>query len=99
MVSLLALARIGFCITESASYEAAFVISPSGSGILTSNTYSAQSVFGQDLVGSSEVPGAFDVYFGSMAVYEITLPPPDEYDIYDIQAFSLSTRLEVPEAS
>ena len=95
----------GFCLSESNTYEA--LVNPNASGVMTvsSFTYNAQIVAGQPVSGLSSVGAAgsgssattgFDFGAGFMRMIDTGLPaPPQEYEIYDIRAFSYSTNEEI----
>ena len=95
ILSLLFLPRVGLAaISESDTYKAIFV-NNLGSSLLSAGSYEFEGVLGQPISGyaytSSEKT---DAYFGIIPIITL-LPPKDEYEIYDIRAYSFSTHEEV----
>ncbi len=97
VASLFLLVRTGYCVTGSDSYEAIVVIN-AGSNLMSSTSYDAQSIVGQSIIGSSDLYAVYESHFGFVPISStVDISKIDEYDIYDLQAFSLSTRQEVLE--
>jgi len=88
----------GFCLSESASYEALITANCSGVILGATSSYDIIGLSGQPLIGPVTATGGVGVDIGFLYVLEPGLPgAPQEYDIYNIKAFSYATKLEIPE--
>jgi hypothetical protein len=90
-----ALIEIGFCSVESSNYRLTINIDSSGTISSSSGSYDIQAVVGQAIIGSTGVQYIFDSRFGFLPILSEPAPTGNEFEIYDIQAFSFSKRTEI----
>jgi len=97
-----------FCASSSSTYDAQ-VINTGSSGVFQaiSSTYGGRGSVGQLAIGLSGTGGSaatgalgLDIGLGFLWAAEVGLPStPQEYDIYDVRAFSYATKDEITAAT